>query len=85
MHEVVKLNALQARFEELRYPVTRVEAVAAYTDVVVALADGESNLGELMASLPAETFDGPDELYAELNNVLPVEAVGEPGQSDGDA
>jgi hypothetical protein len=85
MHEVVKLNTLPSRFEELRYPITRVEAVAAYADVVVSLADGESNLGELLASVPAETFDGADELYAELNNVLPVEALGEPGQSEGDA
>jgi hypothetical protein len=85
MAEVVKLNAVQSRFEELSYPVTRVEAVAAYTDVVLSLADGESNLGELLASMPEDTFHGADELYAELNNVLPLEAVGEPGQSDGDA
>ncbi len=85
MKDVVKLSTLPDLFEELSYPVSRVEVVAEYTEVVVSLADGEVNLGELVAAVPENVFHGADELFAELNNALPVEALGEPGQSDGDA
>ena len=56
-----------------------------FVDVTLTFADGEANLGELVSEVGSDAFHGPDELYAELQNVLPVEAVGEPGQSDGDA
>jgi hypothetical protein len=85
MSERVKLSRVETLFEELDYPVTRDDAAAEYVDVTVTFADGEANLGELVSEVGSDAFHGPDELYAELQNVLPVEAVGEPGQSDGDA
>jgi hypothetical protein len=85
MSERVKLSRVETLFEELDYPVTRDDAAAEYVDVTVTFADGEANLGELVSEVGSDAFHGPDELFAELQNVLPVEAVGEPGQSEGDA
>jgi hypothetical protein len=85
MSERVKLSRVESAFERLDYPVTRDDAAAEFADVIVTFADGEANLGELVSEVGSDAFHGPDELHAELQNVLPVEAVGEPGQSDGDA
>ncbi|MGM0590699.1 MAG: hypothetical protein ACQETI_03550 [Halobacteriota archaeon] len=85
MTDTVKLNKVETLFATLEYPVTREDAAAEFTNTTVRLAEGEVNLGELVADVQTSTFDGPDELYAELNNTLPIEAVGEPGQSEGDA
>jgi len=85
MSERVKLSRVESTFERLDYPVTRDDAAAEFADVTLLLADGEANLGELVSELGSDAFHGPDELFDELQNVLPVEAVGEPGQSDGDA
>jgi hypothetical protein len=85
MPDRVKLNELQSTFAGLDYPVTRAEAAATYGDVTLVLADGEANLGRLISEAGADAFDDPEDLFAELNNTLPLEAVGEPGQSEGDA
>jgi len=85
MSERVKLSRVESLFEQLDYPVTRDDAAAEYVDVTVTFADGEANLGELVSEVGSDAFHGPDELFAELQNVVPIEAVGEPGQSDGDA
>jgi hypothetical protein len=85
MGDTVKLGRVESRFAELSYPVTRDDAAAAFADTTVTFADGEANLGVLISETQSDAFYGPDELAAELNNALPVEAVGEPGQSEGDA
>jgi len=85
MSERVKLSRVETLFEDLDYPVTRDDAAAEYVDVTITFADGEANLGELVSEVGSDAFHGPDELFAELQNVVPIEAVGEPGQSDGDA
>lgn len=85
MSERVKLSRVESLFERLDYPVTRDDAAAEFVDVTVTFADGEANLGELVSEVGSDAFHGPDELFAELQNVLPIESVGEPGQSDGDA
>jgi hypothetical protein len=83
--ERVKLSRVESAFERLDYPVTRDDAAAEFADVTLTYADGESNLGALVSELGSDAFHGPDELFAELQNALPIEAVGEPGQSEGDA
>lgn len=80
----VKLSRVESLFEELTFPVARDHAAEEFSDVTLRFADGEGNLGEYVAECPSETFDSPGDLYADLNNVLPVEAVGEPGQSEGE-
>jgi hypothetical protein len=84
MSEHVKLSRVESLFERLDYPVTRDDAAAEFVDTTVTFADGEGNLGELVSEVGSDAFHGPDELFAELQNVVPVEAVGEPGQSEGE-
>ena len=81
----LKLNELESEFSKLDYPLTRAAAVQRYEGVTLILADGETDLGDLIAETGTSEFESPDDLYSELQNVLPVEAVGEPGQSEGDA
>jgi hypothetical protein len=50
----------------------------------VLLADGETNLGALIEESNDDTFDSVDDLENEVYNLLPREAVGEPGQSEGE-
>ncbi|MFB6303172.1 MAG: hypothetical protein ABEH78_09975 [Haloferacaceae archaeon] len=82
--ERIKLARAEERFADLEYPVTRADAAAAFAEVEVTFADGEANLGHLVSEVGSDVFNGPDELYAELQNVVPVEAVGDPGQSEGE-
>jgi hypothetical protein len=84
MTREVKFSRVETVLGELSYPATREEAAAEFEDVTVLLADGERNLGKLVSEVPDEEFDSTDELHAEINNVLPREAVGEPYQSEGE-
>lgn len=85
MGDTVKLSRVESRFAELDYPITRTDAAEEFSETTLVFADGEANLGELVDGMESKRFDGADELAAELNNTLPVEALGEPGQSEGDA
>jgi hypothetical protein len=85
MDKRVKLSRVESLFEELRFPVTRDDAAAEYADVTLLYADGEDNLGKLISEVGSDSFSNAEDLFTELQNVLPVEAVGEPGQSEGDA
>ena len=81
----IKLNQMESELSKLDYPVTRAAAVQRYEGVTLLFADGEADLGDLIAETGTSEFESADDLYTELQNVLPVEAVGEPGQSEGDA
>ncbi|WP_224450075.1 hypothetical protein [Haloprofundus salilacus] len=85
MSDTVKLSRVDTEFDQLSYPISRDEAAAEYTDTTVTFADGQANLGELVSETRSETYRSPEELSEELYNTLPVEALGEPRQSDGDA
>lgn len=80
----VKLDELDAILAELDYPVARESAVERFDDVTLALADGEENLGSLVARSGDDSFDSVDDLQEEVLNLLPREAVGEPHQSEGE-
>ena len=80
----VKLSESSGVFESLEYPLDRTAAATELDGVTLLLADGERNLGELIAESPADRFESAADLASELNNVLPREAVGEPYQSEGE-
>ncbi|WP_435363233.1 hypothetical protein [Haloarchaeobius sp. DYHT-AS-18] len=84
MPQTVKLNQLERLLADVSYPAIRDDLAVDLADVTVLLADGEANLGELVSETNSDSFDSADDLLLELNNVLPVEAVGEPGQSEGE-
>jgi len=81
----IKLNRVANVLDRVDYPIEREAAAEQFDDVTLLLVDGEANLGDLIADSDRGQFDSVDDLSTELNNVLPIEAVGEPGQSEGDA
>lgn len=85
MDDQVKLSRVESRLDELSYPITRDDAATELSDVTVLMADGEANLGALVSELGSDSFGESSALYEELQSSMPVEALGEPGQSDGDA
>jgi len=84
MASSVKLRDVRSELQQLSYPVTREAASERLDDVTLILADGERNLGDVVANVPDDEFDSAEDLDAELHNALPREAVGEPYQSEGE-
>lgn len=84
MTERVKLKDLEEAFDGLPYPITKENAVEEVEGVVLVYADGEEAASDVVARIEEEVFDDPASLAASIRNALPVEAVGEPGQSEGE-
>ena len=85
MESELKLNTVIEEFETLDYPIDRAAAADAFDGSTLLMADGETNLGALIERTHTRSFASAEDLFVELQTVLPIEAVGEPGQSDGDA
>ncbi|WP_440764914.1 DUF5789 family protein [Natronorubrum sp. DTA7] len=84
MPQDVKLNGLVNVLDDLEYPISQDEAAEQCDGVTLVLADGEENLGELVANSNGDTFASMDDLETEVFNLLPRHAVGEPYQSEGE-
>lgn len=82
--QTVKLSRLSETLEALSYPCSRETAAAELADVTVTFAGGEAELGPLVEGLPDDEFDSADDLRSAVYGALPTEAVGEPGQSEGE-
>lgn len=80
----VKLDELEPVLQELDYPAAREATAERFEDVTLVLADGEENLGALVAGSGDDTFESVDDLEEEVLNLLPRHAVGEPYQSEGE-
>lgn len=85
MARTVKLSRLPTFLDSLDYPATRTGVADSVDDVTLLLADGEAQLDDVVDELPSERFDTRSALETELYQFLPIGAVGEPGQSEGDA
>lgn len=84
MAREVRFDQIEEVLDEIEYPAAQGAATNAFSDVTVQFADGEANLGELIAETATDRFDSADDLATELHNVLPRGAVGEPYQSEGE-
>jgi len=84
MAQRVKYNRVETVLLELSYPIPRQDAAIELDATTLVLAEGEENLGGLIAQTEQEKYGSARDLEAEINNVLPREAVGEPYQSDGE-
>lgn len=84
MAQEVKLNQLRTVIGDLDYPLSNETAQEAVDGITLLYADGEESLADVISRSTAETFDDVEDLEAEIYNNLPVEAVGEPGQSEGE-
>jgi hypothetical protein len=78
------LNRLSHELESPQYPLTVDDATAELSDVVLEYADGEEPLPDVLDRSSEDVFVSPDDLETEIYSLLPTEAVGEPGQSEGD-
>ena len=81
----VKLSEVGELLEDLEYPVTHEEVLEQLGDVTLLLADGETKVETVVSEMGDEEFETPTDLKEGLYANLPTEAVGEPGQSEGDA
>lgn len=84
MAREVKLREVESVLAELDYPTDRETAAEAFDDVTLVLAEGEENLGEVVAGSSDDRFESADDLAMEVRNLLPRHAVGEPYQSEGE-
>ena len=80
----VKLSELDSVLRKFDYPMDRSEAIDVPDDVVVLYADGDEPLPEVIERIDDDSFDSAQDLQTQVYNVLPTEAVGEPGQSEGE-
>ena len=85
MSDEIHLSRLEPTLGDRTYPADREALAESFAGTTVLFADGDADLGELIAETEQERFESPADAFAALQNVLPIEAVGEPGQSDGDA
>lgn len=84
MAREVHLNELRTAIDPLEYPISREEARQELSGITLLYADGEESLDAVVGRVNEETFEGVEDLETEIYNNLPVEAVGEPGQSEGE-
>ncbi|MFC6732051.1 MULTISPECIES: hypothetical protein [unclassified Haladaptatus] len=85
MARTVKLSRVNGTLAELSYPISRTDAMAELSDVTVLLADGETKLSNVIERAPSMMYETMEDLQTDLLTYMPVRAVGEPGQSEGDA
>lgn len=85
MTDEINLSRVETEFRDHTYPTARSDLVESCAGTTVLFADGDADLGELVADIEQERFESAEDAFAALQNVLPIEALGEPGQSDGDA
>ncbi|OYR43279.1 hypothetical protein [Halorubrum sp. Hd13] len=81
----IHLSRVEGELADHSFPAARSDLAEACAGTTVLFADGEADLGDLLTEIEQERFESPQDAYTALQNVLPIEAVGEPGQSDGDA
>jgi len=84
MSEQVKLKDLEEALEGLPYPLTKANAVDELDGVVLQYADGGEAASDVVERIQEEIFDDPADLATSIRNTLPTEAVGEPGQAEGE-
>lgn len=84
MDDAVKLNRLRSVIGSIQYPLTNEEVRALVGDVTLLYADGQEPLGAVLRRSNDDDFDRVADLEAEIYTNVPVEAVGEPGQSEGE-
>ena len=84
MSRDVKLNELTELLESATYPLSAERAKQEFDGVRLIYADGSEPLDEVLDRLEDEEFASAEEAQSSIFNTVPVEGVGEPGQSEGE-
>jgi hypothetical protein len=66
------------------YPLPVASARSTFADVELIYADGSEPLSDVLARVQDEQFESTDDAQSSILNAVPVEGVGEPGQSEGE-
>jgi hypothetical protein len=85
MSDEINRSRPESTLADRAYPADRGALADSVAGTTVLFADGDADLGDLLAEVDQARFEGAADAHAALQNVLPIEALGEPGQSDGDA
>lgn len=85
MEGEIRLNRIRSVLETFEYPVQKDEAVTAAADVTVEYADGTEELDAIIERTNEDEFESVEDLEAAVFGNVSIGAVGEPGQSEGDA
>jgi hypothetical protein len=85
MTSEIHLSRVEDELGDYPFPIARGDLAESCAGTTVLFADGDADLGDLVADIDQERFESAEDAVAALQNVHPIEAVGEPGQSDGDA
>ena len=80
----VKLNQLDAVADRASYPLSRADARETFEDVRLVYADGGEPLVDVLDRVQEDQFESVEDLRGSILNAVPVEGVGEPGQSEGE-
>lgn len=84
MSETVKIQRVRRVLEEVDYPISNAAARVAVEGTTVLYADGRESLAAVIGRSQQSEFETAADLEAEVIGHAPVEAVGEPGQSEGE-
>lgn len=80
----VRLNRVRSVLADLSYPISPTAAAEELADVRVLYADGGEPLSALLERSGESRFEDVADAEAEAFANAPTEAVGEPGQSEGE-
>lgn len=84
MSREVPLNRIRTVIDSFEYPITKQEVCEQVSDVTLSYADGTEPMADVVSRSNDDVFDDVEDLEEEVFNNLPVEAVGDPGQSEGE-
>lgn len=70
--------------DELEYPATTGELIAAHGDRPIELPNGSETVGDALDRIGRETYESPEEFRLTLQSALSSKAVGRVGYSDRD-
>ncbi|QIO21129.1 hypothetical protein [Haloarcula sp. JP-L23] len=84
MPREVKLNELTDLLGEASYPLSAEMVQSKFGDVTLVYADGSEPMSEVLDRIESEQFDSAEDVQTSIFNAVPVEGVGEPGQSEGE-
>ncbi|MBV0924451.1 hypothetical protein KTS45_09585 [Halomicroarcula limicola] len=84
MTREVKLNELTELLTDAEYPLEVETARSRFDDVELVYADGSEPLSDVLKRVESSTFESAEDAQTSIFNVVPVEGVGEPGQSEGE-
>ncbi|MDS0280488.1 hypothetical protein [Haloarcula onubensis] len=84
MTRTIKLNELTEVLDTATYPLPVASARSTFDDVELVYADGSESLPAVLGRVGDDQFESVDDAQSSILNVVPVEGVGEPGQSEGE-